>query len=354
MYILWEPYKDGYTVKDTKDGVIEYFTKPVLRKLFRKGIEIKGISCDKKNVIHFHAQHSMSELKKQSSAIKAKLLLSGKVKIDEGTKKIYFNLDGTEGIFKVPYAGDYTYVIRLYGEGSDVSQQYGLYFDDLVKRVSIGVTNMPEVILRLPKSATYVGFGQVDNVGNLAIDFNHVNVAPCGCIDRDYGVTILNYTISSIYAQGNSLSACADAWLEVPKGITNLRLEYLLFMPTVLVVPKHVKTFKSDNTRCRIATRVRNKYARASDYLKRANYAYTELYNKPENIRNFQSKARNYLFNEEQIDVFREAPYIIIIEDPKVTRVDADLRGVVLVTPKGTRSYLGGNIRPNYNIILEV
>ena len=36
MYILWEPYKDGYTVKDTKDGVIEYFTKPVLRKLFRR------------------------------------------------------------------------------------------------------------------------------------------------------------------------------------------------------------------------------------------------------------------------------------------------------------------------------
>lgn len=349
MYILWEPYKDGYTVKDTKDGVIEYFSKPTLRRLFRKGIEIEGITCDEKNVIHFNAQHSASTLKKQASVNKAKLLLSGKIEISDARGKVIFNLNGSEGTYKIPYIGNYTYEIRV--QGSDVDTQ-ALYFDDVIKDLCISVHNMANVLVKLPKSTTRVLLNVPDSVKQFTLDCNQVSVTPSGEISEYCSTIITNYNVSSIYSEDTSFFAYANMSFEVPKGITNFVLDYLQFVPTVVRIPRHVKKFSSNSTYCRMLNMSRSRYTKAKDYLTRADFAYKYLTDNT--MTTFHPYAEDYLEHEKHLIVYKKAPYMLVIEDPVVTRVDAYICGMVVVIPKGTRSYIGENIDCKYNIILEV
>ena len=280
MYILWEPYKDGYTVKDTKDGVIEYFTKPVLRKLFRKGIEIEGISCDEKNIIHFHAQHSMSELKKQASATKAKLVLAGKIELDEKYGKVFFTLNGTECVFKVPYIGNYVYEIVVKGSGIDSQQSLIVQFDDLIKKIVFKALDIENVSVKLSKATTLVKFVAGKAVKNFTIDFNHADVTPSGSIANSCKVIIRNYNVSSLYSADSSFFGTRTITpLAVPESITNFTLDYFLFIPPVLRIPKHVKVFTTQMSYCRLMKRGGKGYTKASDYLKRAEFIYKELYN---------------------------------------------------------------------------
>jgi len=355
MYILWEPYKDGYTVKDTKDGVIEYFTKPVLRKLFRRGIEIKGITCDEKNVIHFHAQHSMSELKKQASATKAKLVLAGKVEIDEEYGKVFFTLNGTEGVFKVPYMGNYAYEIYVKGSGIDAQQSLTVQFDDLIKKIIFTSKDITNVSVKLSKATTLVKFIAGRTVKDFTIDFNHAEVTPSGSISNHCNVTIKNYSISSIYSENSSFYGTrVSTPLTVPQGITNFTLDYFLFTPPILRIPRHVKVFTTQMSYCKLMRGGGKGYTKASDYMKRAEFIYKELYNNTANLDEFNYLISTNLYDKERLYEIRRSPYILILEDPKSTRIDTELRGMVIVIPKGTRSYIGENASPKYNIILEV
>lgn len=356
MYILWEPYKDGYTVKDTKDGVIEYFTKPVLRKLFRKGIEIKGITCDEKNVIHFHAQHSMSELKKLASATKAKLALAGKIELNEEYGKVLFTLNGTEGVFKVPYMGNYVYGVRVKGSGIDAQQSLIVEFDDLIKRINFKSSHITNVSVKLSKATTLVKFVAGKTVENFTIDFNHAEVTPSGIIDNSCKVIIRNYNVSSLYSadECSFFGTRITTPLTVPESITNFILDYFLFIPPVLRIPKHVKVFTTQMSYCKLTRFGGKGYTKASDYLKRAEFIYKELYNSAAALDDFYFLISNNLYDKEKLYEVRKSPYILILEDPRVTRIDTELRGMVIVIPKGTRSYIGENASPKYNIILEV
>lgn len=355
MYILWEPYKDGYTVKDTKDGVIEYFPKPVLRKLFRKGIEIKGITCDEKNVIHFHAQHSMSELKKQASATKAKLVLAGKIELDEEYGKVFFTLNGTEGVFKVPYIGNYVYEIHIKGSGIDAQQSLVVQFDDLIKKTNFKARDIESVSVKLSKATTLVKLVAYMAVKNFTIDFNHADAIPSGSIADKCKVIIRNYNVSSIYSEDNPyFGASVSTPMTVPEGITNFTLDYLLFTPPILRIPKHVKVFTTQKPYCRLMRGGSKGYTKASDYMKRAEFIYKELYNNTANLDDFNYLISTNLYDKERLYEVRRSPYILILEDPRSTRIDTELRGMVIVIPKGTRSYIGENASPKYNIILEV
>lgn len=354
MYILWEPYKDGYTVKDTKDGVIEYFTKPVLRKLFRKGIEIKGISCDEKNVIHFHAQHSMSELKKQASATKAKLVLAGKIELDEKYEKVFFTLNGTEGVFKVPYIGNYVYEIEVKGSGIDAQQFLVVQFDDLIKKIIFKSGDITGVSVKLSKATTSVRF-VAGTVENFTIDFNHAEVTPSSKIANSCKIIIRNYNVSSLYSADSSFFGTRTITpLSVPESITNFTLDCFLFIPPVLRIPKHVKVFTTQMPCCRLMRIGGKGYTKASDYLKRAEFIYKELYNSEASLDDFYFLINNNLYDKDKLCEIRNSPYILILEDPRVTRLDTELRGMIIVIPKGTRSYIGENASPKYNIILEV
>lgn len=354
MYILWEPYKDGYTVKDTKDGVIEYFTKPVLRKLFRKGIEIKGITCDEKNIIHFHAQHSMSELKKQASATKAKLVLAGKIELDEEYGKVFFTLSGTEGIFKVPYLGNYVYEIAIKGSSIDAQQSLIVQFDDLIKKIIFKARDICSVSVKLSEATTLVKLIAGTTVENFTIDFNHAEVTPSGSIANSCKVIIRNYNVSSLYSADNTFSGTRITTpLTVPEGITNFTLDYFLFTPPILRIPRHVKVFTTQMSYCRIMRWGGKGYTKASDYMKRAEFIY-KLYNSSASLDEYTSLISTNLYDKERLYEVRKSPYIIMLEDPKVTRIDTELRGMIIVIPKGTRSYIGENASPKYNIILEV